>query len=205
MKGKTVLITGANSGLGRATAAELLRLGARVILGCRDRARAEEAAGQMRRELREAVGSEPEGAGELVIRELDLASLRSVRAFCQEMLQVWVRGRRGGEQGAEDDRGARPRGAGRWEGSSFTLGLRREGRGMGTALNSGFPWLEEVGPQKCYFSRLPGPASATGEGCPGSALASVSLHPSPPAGVNSAVLAASWSCSPQEPPIQHLT
>ncbi|XP_004582669.2 retinol dehydrogenase 14 [Ochotona princeps] len=87
MKGKTVLITGANSGLGRATAAELLRLGARVILGCRDRARAEEAAGQMRRELREAVGSEPEGVGELVVRELDLASLRSVRAFCQEMLQ----------------------------------------------------------------------------------------------------------------------
>ncbi|XP_062064981.1 retinol dehydrogenase 14 isoform X1 [Lepus europaeus] len=82
MNGKTVLITGANSGLGRATAAELLRLGARVIMGCRDRERAEEAAGQLRRELREAAG-----AGELVVRELDLASLRSVRAFCREVLQ----------------------------------------------------------------------------------------------------------------------
>lgn len=94
MHGKTVLITGANSGLGRATAAELLRLGARVIMGCRDRARAEEAAGQLRRELREAGGPEPGSdageAGELVVKELDLASLRSVRAFCQEMLQVWV-------------------------------------------------------------------------------------------------------------------
>ncbi|XP_010344050.3 retinol dehydrogenase 14 [Saimiri boliviensis] len=91
MHGKTVLITGANSGLGRATAAELLRLGARVIMGCRDRARAEEAAGQLRRELRQASEYGPEpgvgGAGELVVRELDLASLRSVRAFCQEMLQ----------------------------------------------------------------------------------------------------------------------
>ncbi|XP_023055267.1 retinol dehydrogenase 14 [Piliocolobus tephrosceles] len=91
MHGKTVLITGANSGLGRATAAELVRLGARVIMGCRDRARAEEAAGQLRRELRQAAECGPEpgvgGAGELIVRELDLASLRSVRAFCQEMLQ----------------------------------------------------------------------------------------------------------------------
>ncbi|XP_054425402.1 retinol dehydrogenase 14 [Pteronotus mesoamericanus] len=87
MHGKTVLITGANSGLGRATAAELLRLGARVIMGCRDRARAEEAAGALRRDLRLAGGPDAGGVGELVVRELDLASLRSVRAFCQEMLQ----------------------------------------------------------------------------------------------------------------------
>ncbi|XP_048209346.1 retinol dehydrogenase 14 [Perognathus longimembris pacificus] len=89
MHGKTVLITGANSGLGRATAAELLRLGARVIMGCRDRARAEEAAGQLRRELAQAAEPAPDagGAGELVVKELDLASLRSVRAFCHELLQ----------------------------------------------------------------------------------------------------------------------
>lgn len=126
MHGKTVLITGANSGLGRATAAELLRLGARVIMGCRDRARAEEAAGQLRRELRQAGGPEPGSdageAGELVVKELDLASLRSVRAFCQEMLQVWGSGsqleigdRRGpwrtGEAGPGLSGGA---GGGRW-------------------------------------------------------------------------------------------
>ncbi|XP_075413192.1 retinol dehydrogenase 14 [Tenrec ecaudatus] len=89
MRGKTVLITGANSGLGRATAAELLRMGARVIMGCRDRARAEAAAGQLRRELDQAEGPRPDAraAGELVVKELDLASLRSVRAFCQELLQ----------------------------------------------------------------------------------------------------------------------
>ncbi|XP_024603585.1 retinol dehydrogenase 14 [Neophocaena asiaeorientalis asiaeorientalis] len=91
MHGKTVLITGANSGLGRATAAELLRLGARVIMGCRDRTRAEEAAVQLRREICQAggpeLGPDSSGAGELVVKELDLASLRSVRSFCQEVLQ----------------------------------------------------------------------------------------------------------------------
>lgn len=91
MRGKTVLITGANSGLGRATAAELLRRGARVIMGCRDRARAEAAAGELRRDLGRAAGPDAGEAGELVVRELDLASLRSVRAFCQQMLQVWAR------------------------------------------------------------------------------------------------------------------
>lgn len=91
MRGKTVLITGANSGLGRATAAELLRLGARVIMGCRNRARAEEAASQLRQELGQAGGPGPDATGgQLVVKELNLASLSSVRAFCQELLQVWV-------------------------------------------------------------------------------------------------------------------
>lgn len=84
MRGKTVIITGANSGLGRAAAAELLRMRARVIMGCRDRARAERAA----REIRAEVGEREDGEGELVVRELDLASLRSVRAFCHRVLQV---------------------------------------------------------------------------------------------------------------------
>lgn len=115
MRGKTVLITGANSGVGRATAAALLRLGARVIMGCRDRARAEAAAAELRRDLRRDgdpgldPGLDPDGgAGELVVKELDLASLRSVRAFCREMLQVWSpRGRTEGRAGA----GAEPGGS----------------------------------------------------------------------------------------------
>ncbi|XP_073525427.1 retinol dehydrogenase 14 [Phyllobates terribilis] len=84
MRGKTVIITGANCGIGRATAAELLRLQARVILACRDPERAEEAA----RELREETG----GSGEVVVKQLDLSSMASVRRFCQEVVRV----RRGG-------------------------------------------------------------------------------------------------------------
>ncbi|XP_072858058.1 retinol dehydrogenase 14 [Pogona vitticeps] len=89
MKGKTVIITGANSGLGRATAAELLRQHARVIMACRDRGRAEEAARELRAELGVCAraGGGGECRGELLVHELDLASLRSVRRFCQQVLQ----------------------------------------------------------------------------------------------------------------------
>lgn len=83
MRGKTVIITGANSGIGKALAGELLKLQARVIMACRDRGRAEEAA----RDLRRGSGSEEEEQGELVIKLLDLASLRSVRRFCEEITQ----------------------------------------------------------------------------------------------------------------------
>lgn len=88
MEGKTVIITGANSGLGRATAAELLRQHARVIMACRDRGRAEEAARELRAELGLCSRGGGECRGELLVRELDLASLRSVRSFCQQVLQV---------------------------------------------------------------------------------------------------------------------
>ncbi|KAB0383229.1 hypothetical protein FD755_005146 [Muntiacus reevesi] len=65
-------------GLGRANAADLLRLGARVTMGCGDRERAEEAAGQLRREVCPAGGGpNSSAAGELVVKELDRASLSS--------------------------------------------------------------------------------------------------------------------------------
>nr|XP_033792966.1 retinol dehydrogenase 14 [Geotrypetes seraphini] len=85
MRGKTVIITGANCGIGRAAAAELARLQARVILACRDRQRGEEAAAAIRRELGEE--EPPPHCGELLVKELDLASLSSVRRFCQEVVQ----------------------------------------------------------------------------------------------------------------------
>uniref|UniRef100_UPI00398F3E70 retinol dehydrogenase 14a n=1 Tax=Pristiophorus japonicus TaxID=55135 RepID=UPI00398F3E70 len=79
MRGQTVIVTGANSGIGKATAAGLARLQARVILACRDTRAAEQAA----RDIRQEAG----GAGELLVRRLDLASLSSVRSFCQQVIQ----------------------------------------------------------------------------------------------------------------------
>ncbi|XP_053736757.1 retinol dehydrogenase 14b [Synchiropus splendidus] len=78
MRGKTVIVTGANSGIGKALAAELLKLQARVIMACRDRDGAAEAA----RDIRKESG---EGHGEVVVKHLDLASLKSVRKFCEEI------------------------------------------------------------------------------------------------------------------------
>lgn len=70
LTGRTVLVTGANGGIGFWTALRLGRAGARVVLGCRSAARAEAAVAQ----LREAV---PGGHFEVLI--LDLADLGSVR------------------------------------------------------------------------------------------------------------------------------
>lgn len=81
MQGKTVIVTGANSGIGKALAGELLKLRARVIMACRDQRRAEEAAEDIKKEA----GAEQ---GQVVIKHLDLASLQSVRKFCEEISKV---------------------------------------------------------------------------------------------------------------------
>lgn len=73
LSGQVALVTGANSGLGKATAEALARRGAEVWMLCRDRARGEEA----RDELARATG------GRLVLAVLDVSDLRAVRAFVE--------------------------------------------------------------------------------------------------------------------------
>ncbi|KAI9520713.1 Retinol dehydrogenase 14 [Dissostichus eleginoides] len=80
MNGKTVIVTGANSGIGRATAAGIVRLKGRVIMACRDRSSAEEAA----REIQQETGAD---SSLLSVRQLDLASLTSVHTFCQDIMK----------------------------------------------------------------------------------------------------------------------
>lgn len=74
--GRTVLVTGANSGLGLHTCLGLARQGARVLMACRSTARGQEALERVRR-------ATPGAAVELVT--LDLASLASVRAAAAEV------------------------------------------------------------------------------------------------------------------------
>jgi NAD(P)-dependent dehydrogenase (short-subunit alcohol dehydrogenase family) len=66
--GRTVVVTGATSGLGLVTARELAQAGARVVLAVRDPAKGERAAAAM-------------AAGHTEVRQLDLADLACVRAF----------------------------------------------------------------------------------------------------------------------------
>ena len=47
LKGKVCIVTGSNCGIGLRTAAQLARLGATVVLACRDMAKAVEAAAQI--------------------------------------------------------------------------------------------------------------------------------------------------------------
>ncbi len=65
--GRTVIITGANSGLGAITARELARTGAKVILAVRTPSKGEAAAAQM--------------TGDVEVRRLDLQDLSSVHQF----------------------------------------------------------------------------------------------------------------------------
>ncbi|KAG7483650.1 hypothetical protein MATL_G00040630 [Megalops atlanticus] len=79
LHGKTVIVTGGNTGIGKTTALDLARRGARVILACRDQQRAEAAIRDIRRES---------GNNEVVYMHLDLASLKSVRSFAETFLQT---------------------------------------------------------------------------------------------------------------------
>jgi NAD(P)-dependent dehydrogenase (short-subunit alcohol dehydrogenase family) len=68
--GRSVVVTGANSGIGFQTARVLAERGAEVVLAVRDITRGEAAAGRMR--------------GAVQVRRLDLADLASVRAFAAD-------------------------------------------------------------------------------------------------------------------------
>jgi NAD(P)-dependent dehydrogenase (short-subunit alcohol dehydrogenase family) len=70
LSGRTVVVTGANSGIGLVAARELARAGARVVMAVRNTEKGEQAA---------------EGVtGDSEVRSLDLADLSSVRAFADE-------------------------------------------------------------------------------------------------------------------------
>ncbi len=71
--GKTVVVTGGNSGIGKETSVELARMGAHVVIAARNPAKATAAV----EEVRERVGA----SASVETMSLDLASFESVRAF----------------------------------------------------------------------------------------------------------------------------
>lgn len=71
-KGKVTIVTGANTGLGFETAKGLASKGAKVIMACRNEAKANQAIADIQKEVADA---------DLEFIQLDLNSLKSVRAF----------------------------------------------------------------------------------------------------------------------------
>jgi NAD(P)-dependent dehydrogenase (short-subunit alcohol dehydrogenase family) len=78
--GKTVIVTGANSGLGFETTLALVQKGANVIMACRDRGKGEAAAEKVR------IGN-PQGTA--IFMPLDLADLSSVRDFAAVLINEY--------------------------------------------------------------------------------------------------------------------
>ncbi|XP_065116657.1 dehydrogenase/reductase SDR family member 13a.2 [Paramisgurnus dabryanus] len=78
MTGKTVIITGGNTGIGKATALNLAARGMRVILACRNHQKAEAAIN----DIKMATGS-----NDVLFMELDLGSLKSIRSFAETFLK----------------------------------------------------------------------------------------------------------------------
>uniref|UniRef100_A0A667WL98 Dehydrogenase/reductase (SDR family) member 13b.1 n=1 Tax=Myripristis murdjan TaxID=586833 RepID=A0A667WL98_9TELE len=79
LHGKTVIVTGSNTGIGKTTAIDLAKRGARVILACRSQQRGEAALAEVKRES---------GSSQVVFMQLDLASLKSVRDFAETFLKA---------------------------------------------------------------------------------------------------------------------
>jgi NAD(P)-dependent dehydrogenase (short-subunit alcohol dehydrogenase family) len=82
LKGKTIIVTGANSGIGKAAAVQSATLGADVIMACRSLERGQSALGEVRRDS---------GSQRVELMQLDLASQRSIRDFAEAFRKKFKR------------------------------------------------------------------------------------------------------------------
>ncbi|XP_037346466.1 retinol dehydrogenase 11 isoform X2 [Pungitius pungitius] len=77
LKGKTAIVTGANTGIGKFIAMDFAHRGARVIMACRSEARGTAALDEIR---------EKTGNSDVHLRLVDLSSLESVREFASGII-----------------------------------------------------------------------------------------------------------------------
>jgi NAD(P)-dependent dehydrogenase (short-subunit alcohol dehydrogenase family) len=80
MKGKICLITGANSGIGKATAIGLAKMGATIVMACRNKERGEQALNYIKRESN----------NELIdLMLVDLSSQKDIHQFVQDFKEKY--------------------------------------------------------------------------------------------------------------------
>ena len=82
LDGKTVIITGSNAGIGKETAKDFYGRGARVIMACRNKKKAQKATTEIFNSYKHVSG---DLVGEIINYSLDLSSITSIREFCQEI------------------------------------------------------------------------------------------------------------------------
>jgi len=83
--GKVAVVTGANAGIGRATAVALAKRGATVIMGCRDLTTSKQAKEEMKRIL------DSESRNNLILMKLDLGDFNSIEEFVSEFKKRFSR------------------------------------------------------------------------------------------------------------------
>ena len=76
MAGRTVIVTGANTGLGKETVKQLHKMGSNVILACRDAKKGQAVAEQLARQ---------KSSGSITVLELDLANFDSICRFVTDV------------------------------------------------------------------------------------------------------------------------
>src|SRR5215471_1079980 len=79
MVGKVCIVTGASAGIGKETALGLARLGATVVMACRDRTRGEEA----QRDIKQRSGND-----NIELMLCDFSSQHSIKQFASEFIQT---------------------------------------------------------------------------------------------------------------------
>ncbi|MGC2419951.1 MAG: SDR family oxidoreductase [Candidatus Acidiferrales bacterium] len=82
MSGKTCIVTGANSGIGKETALGLARMGAHVVLVCRNAEKGRAALADIQRES---------GSSKLDLLIADMSSMAAVRALTAQILEKYPR------------------------------------------------------------------------------------------------------------------
>lgn len=75
LQGKTIIVTGANSGLGLGTTKELARKGAKIVMAVRNMDKGQKAYDEIKKEI---------GQADLHLMKLDLSDIDAVRAFAKQ-------------------------------------------------------------------------------------------------------------------------
>ncbi|MEO6866309.1 MAG: SDR family NAD(P)-dependent oxidoreductase, partial [Gemmatimonadaceae bacterium] len=86
MQGKTCVITGANTGIGKAAAEALASLGAQLVIVCRDRDKGERARADI-----SSAGQRGGKGGSVELRIADLSSQSEIRAVAGDILRAHPR------------------------------------------------------------------------------------------------------------------